>query len=148
VVLPKGFVAIGGKPCSVHRILPEAVVIGLIQLSNFFDSLCSKELVEAELNRLSCSIREAVCRLEMILPPAFFDSIIHLPIHLAEEAKPWGPVCYIWMYPMERYLRTVKGYVRNKAHPKGSIAEGYILEECLTFFSIFLDVDTKDNCVD
>jgi hypothetical protein len=88
-------------PLVVGRILPEAVVIRLIQFSNFFDSLCSKELVEAELNRLSCSIREAVCRLEMILPPAFFDIMIHLPIHLAEEAKLGGPVCYIWMYPVE-----------------------------------------------
>jgi hypothetical protein len=34
--------------------------------------------------------------------------------------------------------------VRNKAHPKGSIAEGYILEECMVFCSCFLkDVDTK-----
>jgi len=48
-------------PLVVRRILPEAVVIALIQLSNFFDALCSKELVEADLNRLSSSIREAVC---------------------------------------------------------------------------------------
>jgi hypothetical protein len=52
------------------------------------------------------------------------------------------------MYPVKWYLCTVKGYVRNKAHPEGSIAEGYILEECLTFCSRFLDVDTKDNHVD
>jgi len=32
------------------------------------------------------------------------------------------------MYHVERYLRTLKGYVRNKAQPKGSIAEGYIAE--------------------
>jgi hypothetical protein len=65
--------------------LPKAVVIGLIQLSNFFDAVCSKELVEEELDRLSCSIREAVCQLEMIFPLAFFDIMIHLPVHLAEE---------------------------------------------------------------
>ena len=52
------------------------------------------------------------------------------------------------MYLVERYLRTVKGYVRNKAHPEGSIAEGYIAEECLTFCSRFLDVDTKLNHAD
>jgi hypothetical protein len=74
----------------VHRILPEAIVIGLIQLSNFFDALCSKEMLEAELDRLSCSIREAVFRLEMIFPLAFFDIMIHLPVHLAEEAKHGG----------------------------------------------------------
>ena len=45
-----------------------------------------------------------------------------------------------------QYLRTLKDYVRNKAHPEGSIAEGYISEECLTFCSRFLqDVDTKLN---
>jgi hypothetical protein len=132
----------------VHRILPETVVIGLIRLSNFFDALCLKELVEAELDRLSCSIREIVCRFDMIFPPAFFDIMIHLPVHLAEEAKLGGLVCYRRIHPVERYLCTVKGYVRNKAYPKGSIAEGYILNECLTFCSRFLDVDTKHNRVD
>ena len=57
-------------------------------------------------------------------------------------------MCYRWMYPVERYLRTTKGYVRNKAYPEGSTTEGYILEECLTFCSIFLDVDTNLNRVD
>jgi hypothetical protein len=51
-------------PLVVCRILLEPIVIGLIQLSNFFDALCLKELVEAEWDRLSCSIREVVCRLE------------------------------------------------------------------------------------
>ena len=49
-----------------------------------------------------------------------------------------------WMYPVERYLRMVKGYVRNKAHPEGSIAEGYIIEECMTFCSLFFkDMPTR-----
>ena len=50
------------------------------------------------------------------------------------------------MYPVERYLCTLKGYVRNKAQPKGSIVEGYIAEECMTFWSRFLeDIDMKLN---
>ena len=32
----------------------------------------------------------------------------------------------------------LKDYVKNKAHPEGSIAEGYIAEECLTFCSRYL----------
>jgi hypothetical protein len=93
---------------------------------------------------MSILIRETLCRLEMTFPPGFLDIMMHLPVHLAEEAKLGRHVYYRWMYPVERYLRMLKGYVCNKAHPEGSMAEGYISEECLTFCSCFLeDVDTK-----
>ena len=39
---------------------------------------------------------------------------------------------------MPRYLSRLKSYVRNKAAPEGSIAEGYIVEECLTFCSRYM----------
>lgn len=32
----------------------------------------------------------------------------------------------------------MKSYVRNRSKPEGSIAEGYIAEECLTFCSLYL----------
>ena len=124
-------------PLVVRNILPEDVVTPLMELSRFFNSLCSKELEFSEIEKLSTSIRETLCRLEMIFPPAFFDIMMHLPVHLADEARLGGLVCYRWMYPVERYLRTLKGYVKNKACPEGSIAEGYISEECLTFCSHF-----------
>ena len=47
----------------------------------------------------------------------------------------------------DRYLRTLKSYVCNKSRPEGSIAEGYIAEECATFCSRYLhDVETKHDC--
>nr|XP_009804797.1 PREDICTED: uncharacterized protein LOC104249960 isoform X1 [Nicotiana sylvestris] len=50
------------------------------------------------------------------------------------------------MYPIERYLRTLKSYVRNKNRPEGSIAEGYLAEESLTFCSRYLkNISTKFN---
>nr|GEV65497.1 putative reverse transcriptase domain-containing protein [Tanacetum cinerariifolium] len=53
------------------------------------------------------------------------------------------------MYPFERYIKKLKGYVRNKAKPEGSIAEGYVAEEALTFSShYFRDVTTKFNRLD
>jgi hypothetical protein len=131
-------------PLVARHILPEAIARPLIELSRFFNALCSKEVVKSDMETLSASIAETLFKLEMIFPPAFFDIIMHLPVHLAEEVRVGGPVCYWWMYPIERYLRTLKRYVRNKAHPEGSIAEGYILEECMTFCSCFLeDIETK-----
>lgn len=45
-----------------------------------------------------------------------------------------------------RYLHTLKSYVRNKARPEGSIAEGYLADESLTFCSRYLsNIPTKFN---
>lgn len=69
--------------------------------------------------------------------------MVHLVIHLPLEAKLGGPVYYRWMYPIERFLLKLKNYVRNKRFPEGSIAEGYLAEECVTFCSRYLvDVET------
>ncbi|KAL3820132.1 hypothetical protein ACJIZ3_006037 [Penstemon smallii] len=75
--------------------------------------------------------------------------MIYLPIHLAREAMLGGPVQYRWMYPIERYLCKLKRYVNNKAFSEGSKAEGYIVEECLTFCSMYLDdIETQYNKVE
>ena len=45
-----------------------------------------------------------------------------------------------------RYLSHLKSYVRNRAAPKGFIAEGYIVEECLTFCLQYMEgVETIFN---
>lgn len=90
---------------------------------------------------------ETLCQLERIFPPSFFDIMVHLPIHLANEVRLGGPVQFRWMYPPERYMCTLKSYVRNKSRPEGSIAEAYLAEECLTFCSRYLHggVQTRLN---
>jgi hypothetical protein len=85
-------------------------------------------------------------KLEKIFPPAFFDVMVHLAIHLPEEALLRGPVQYGWMYPIERRLCTLKRYVRNRARPEGLIAEAYVADECLTFCSKYIDdLETRFN---
>jgi hypothetical protein len=87
-----------------------------------------------------------LCKLEKIFPPAFFDVMVHLCIHLIDDAILRVPVQYGWMYPVERRLLTLKRFVRNMARPEGSIAEAYVANECLTACSrYFADVDTRHN---
>ncbi|GJW39423.1 hypothetical protein Tco_0065268 [Tanacetum coccineum] len=84
--------------------------------------------------------------LELHISPAFFDIMIYLVIHLPLKALEGGPIRPRWMYPFERYMKKLKNYVRNKAKPEGSIVEGYVAEEALTFSShYFRDVTTKFN---
>ena len=50
---------------------------------------------------------------------------------------------YILYY---RFLGKLKSYCRNKRYPKGSIAEGYLAEECMTFCAKYLeDSETRFN---
>ncbi|XXG88810.1 hypothetical protein AAC387_Pa12g0973 [Persea americana] len=58
---------------------------------------------------------------------------VHLMVHLADEALACGPVRFRWMYPFERLMKTYKGYVKNMAHPKGCIAEHYVIEESILY---------------
>ncbi|KAI3453341.1 hypothetical protein Pfo_010004 [Paulownia fortunei] len=58
-----------------------------------------------------------------------------------------GPISSWWMYPFERYLGTLKKYVRNKVRLEGSIAEGYIVNEALTFTSLYM-VKLKQDLLD
>ncbi|PON94398.1 hypothetical protein TorRG33x02_098720 [Trema orientale] len=50
------------------------------------------------------------------------------------------------MYSIERAMGVYKQYVRNRARPEGSIAEAYIINEALTFCSMYLrGVETRFN---
>ncbi|CAL1383444.1 unnamed protein product [Linum trigynum] len=138
----------------LQRLLPVGVRGGmdahvanvLAELGDFFHRLCCKTLSVEALDKLQEDIIMILCKLEMIYPPAFFDVMVHLAIHLPYEAKLGGPVQYRWMYPIERFLSTLKGFVRNRAYPEGSIAEAYLVDECLTFCSMYLDgIETQFN---
>ncbi len=52
---------------------------------------------------------------------------------MGEELELCGLVYMRWMYLIERYLKTLKGFVQNKARSEGKMAEGYALEEALGF---------------
>ncbi|XP_042969067.1 uncharacterized protein LOC122301749 [Carya illinoinensis] len=126
-------------PIALRGSLPKKVIEPLIKLSGFFRGVCSKMLRLEDLDRLESRIPYILCQLEMIFPPSFFTVMVHLTIHLVAECKLGGPVHYRWMYPVERYLHRLKFHVCNKAAPEGSIAEGYLLEELLTFCSRYLE---------
>jgi hypothetical protein len=67
--------------------------------------------------------------LEMEFPPFFFDIMIHLS--LAQELDLYDLVSTRWMYPVERYMKALKDYMKNMAQPKASMVEGYLKDEYL-----------------
>ncbi|GJV68212.1 hypothetical protein Tco_1483721 [Tanacetum coccineum] len=133
-------------PYGLQQYLPSAVATPIIELCSFFKQICSQTFMEADMLKAQSKVVDILCNLELIYPHTFFDIMIHLVIYLPLEALEGGPIRPPWMYPFERFMKKLKNYVRNKAKPEGSIAEGYVAEEALTFSShYFLDVTTKIN---
>ncbi|XP_074288515.1 uncharacterized protein LOC141613670 [Silene latifolia] len=124
---------------AMRRCLPKHVALPLIRLGNYFRKLYSKVVNPQELDFLESEIIQILCDLEKIFLPSFFDIMVHLPIHLVEEIRLGGPVQGRGMFFIERYLCKLKSYVRNRGRPEGSIAEGYLIEECMNFCSRYVD---------
>ena len=65
---------------------------------------------------------------------------------MPNEAINEGLIQNRWMYPIERYIGALKKYICNRVRPKGSIAEGYIINEALTFCLMhFHGLETRFN---
>ncbi|OMO58327.1 Transposon, En/Spm-like protein [Corchorus capsularis] len=130
-------------PIAFCDFLPRPIWDALTELSHFFRDLRSTELRVEDLEILEKNSVEILRKLEKIFPPSFFDSMKHLVIHLAYEAKICGPVHYRWMYPFERFLHHLKKKVRNRNCVEGSICEAYLIEEISTFCSHYFEINVQ-----
>jgi hypothetical protein len=101
----------------------------ITHMCHFFNAISKKVIDVSELDELRKAIRVIMCQLEMCFPPLFFDTMEHYMIHLADQIFVLGPSYMHYMYPYERHMVVMKSYVRNHAHPKGSMIEGYTTEE-------------------
>ncbi|XP_076942933.1 uncharacterized protein LOC143612978 [Bidens hawaiensis] len=133
-------------PIAVRAGLPANVSTAITNLRTLFQKICARSLDVKDMHKQEKNVVNILCNLELIYPPAFFDIMVHLVLHLPQEAILGGPVYMRWMYPFKRYMKKLKAYVRNKARPEGSIAEGYVADEALTFCSMYLEgIQTKFN---
>ncbi|CAL8992071.1 unnamed protein product [Prunus brigantina] len=113
-------------PVGIRHLLPEDVVKPIMLLSRSFAQLTAKTLRKTDINQLRNDIVQVLCKFEMIFPPAFFTSMIHVMVHLPEEALLTGPVNYRWMYPIERLL----GDLKKTMWTRLSIVLSAIMTEC------------------
>lgn len=120
-------------PAAIRGLLPMGPCVAMIRLGHSFKRICDKVIKRSKLTALMDYVAETMALFEIHFPPAFWNSMGHLVLHLPRELYWCGPVHARWMYSGERYLGHLKGLVRNKARPEGSIAMGYMFEEALGF---------------
>jgi hypothetical protein len=79
-----------------------------------------------------------LCGIEYHLPPNIWDIQFHLIQHLVDEVELCGPVSCRWMYIVERYMEELKSFVRNRARPEASIAEGYLCSKGMSYINKYM----------
>jgi hypothetical protein len=72
------------------------------------------------------------------MSPLFFDILEHYMTHLADQIFVLGASYMYYMYPYKRHMVVMKGYVRNCAHPEGSMIEGYTTEEVIECYMDYI----------
>ncbi|GJV33754.1 putative ribonuclease H-like domain-containing protein [Tanacetum coccineum] len=126
-------------PCGVQRYLPKNIAAPIIELCLFFKQLCARCLMQQDMAKAKKQLISMMINLEKIFPPDFFDIMIHLVIHLPDEAIQGGPLRYRWMFPFERYMKKLKNYdVETRFNHPGRNDDG--LPEQPDKFQVFQSV--------
>ncbi|GJV37299.1 hypothetical protein Tco_1409776 [Tanacetum coccineum] len=95
-------------PYGLKNYLPNKIAKPIIKLRSLFKQICSATLMENDMLKAQIKVVDIQCDLELIYPPALFDIMIHMVIHLPLEALEGGPIHPRWMFPFERYMKKLK----------------------------------------
>jgi len=125
-------------PLTLRDLMEMGLRMVVMQMSKVFRRICSKVYNPTDFASLEADVAESMALLEIEFPPSFFDIITHHPYHPMQELDLCGLVSARWMYPIERYMKTLKSYVRNMARPKTYMVEDYLRDECIRFVMEYL----------
>ncbi|GJR16174.1 hypothetical protein Tco_0798826 [Tanacetum coccineum] len=143
------------KPQAAYSFKPEdrkkfCQFIKGVKLPDGFGSNFKHKVTDNDTNITGLKSHDCHIMMQRLLPYGLQQ---YLPL---DVAKPLIELCLFFKQICSQTLmvddmlkaqsKKLKNYVRNKAKPEGSIAEGYVAEEALTFSShYFRDVTTKFN---
>lgn len=106
--------------------------------TNWYRFISSKEIEVEAIPPARLLAVEAVCAIEDAFPRSILVSQVHLILHLVDEIALCGVVHARWMFFLERFLKTLKDFVRLRAQPEASMAEGWIVQEAFVYVSEYL----------
>ena len=125
-------------PLALRNLMQLGPRMAVMRMSKVFRRICTKVYNLADYAFLQADVAESMALVEMEFPLAFFDIMTHHLYHLVRELDLCGSVLARWMYPVERYMKTLKSHVRNMARPEACMAEGYLKDECINFVTEYL----------
>jgi hypothetical protein len=134
-------------PIMIRGYVDEQTWLVLAELSYFFRQLCAKELDREVVKKLDKQAPELLCKLEMLLPPGFFNPMQHMILHLPKEALLGSTVQTRWQYGPERETKKLREQTGNKCKIEPCIAEATLNKEVSNFTTKYYDenIPTQHN---
>src|SRR5579871_4979987 len=141
----KGFKAVEWKEWLIHygtpllwKHLDETYLANFRDLGTFYRLATAPAVSYHDLSQIASIARNFVCRYEKIyyrneqarLPVCTIN--IHSILHFADWIADFGPACYFWQFPMERFCGIIKPMARSKSKLGTSIANGVVIAEHLS----------------
>ena len=125
-------------PVAIKDCLTEDIRACIYKISSLVRWISSKEIRKDSLESARINAIEAVCMVEKHFPTTILTIQMHLLVHIVDKVSLVGIVHYRWMFFLERFMKTLKSFVRQKARPEGSMAEGWLVQESLVFITEYL----------
>ena len=79
-----------------------------------------------------------MCEMQKYLSPTFFKAQEYYLIHQVEVIELCGPVNSRLMWMVERHLKSLKDFVRQRSRPGGSFVHGYMIYQSMVYISEYL----------
>jgi hypothetical protein len=93
----------------------------LSKLFAFVHWITSRDIYMDSIPRWHREIGVLVCMFDKELSTSFMDLQVHILIHLPNEVELYGVLSCRWMFFLERYMKKLKGFIRQREKLEGCI---------------------------
>ena len=83
--------------------------------------ISSKEIRKESIEAARLNSIEASCMVETFFPRSLLTIQMHLLVHVVDEVADAGNVHSMWVFFLEMIMKILKGFVHQRARPKGSM---------------------------
>ena len=131
-------------PIAIKDCLSDDIRETIYKIGTVVRWISRKEIGRDTIEAARLNSIEAVTMAEKYFPTSILTIQLHLLVHVVDEVAVAGIVHSRWMFFLERFMKTLKGFVRQRARPEGSMAMGWLVQESLVYITEFLSTSDPD----
>ncbi|XP_035697473.1 uncharacterized protein LOC118430605 [Branchiostoma floridae] len=110
---------------ATRDMLPPAQSGTLSRLCHTLQAIGSPVVDMESLPALDLQVHETFSLLERDFPIGFRTLMWHLPHHMVQIVKEYGPITGLWLTPFERYMKVHLSRMTSRSHPSKSSIEAH-----------------------